>query len=112
MTVWSKNGDDYNHNGDSAGDGEAEAGEEGAYVAMLEGRDNSKRRPSLLRRSGSRAGSVRRDCATKVGRGWSTASYRWSSIMGAEAEGLAAFMSSSLTDVEMLEGDTTTKCDK
>ena len=31
--------------------------------------------------------------------------------MGAEAEGLAASMSSSLTDVEMLEDDTTTKCD-
>ena len=81
------------------------------HMAMLEGRDNSKRWPSLLRRSGSRAGSVRRDCATKVGRGWSTASYRWSSIMGAEAEGLAASMSSSLTDIEMLEDDTTTKCD-
>ena len=60
-------GDDYNHDGDSARDGEAEAGEEGLYMAILEGGDNSKRRPSLLRRSGSRAGSVRRDCAMKVG---------------------------------------------
>ena len=40
MTVWSKNGDDYNHDGDSARDGEAEAGEEGAYMAIL-----SSRRP-------------------------------------------------------------------
>eukprot|EP00578_Thalassiosira_sp_NH16_P018549 CAMPEP_0181099210 /NCGR_PEP_ID=MMETSP1071-20121207/12539_1 /TAXON_ID=35127 /ORGANISM="Thalassiosira sp., Strain NH16" /LENGTH=244 /DNA_ID=CAMNT_0023181859 /DNA_START=265 /DNA_END=1003 /DNA_ORIENTATION=+ len=103
-------GDNYNHYGVSAGDGEAEAGEEGAY-GNARGRSQQQAMTVAAAKVWIKGWERAKGLATKVGRGWSTASYRWSSIMGAEAKGLAASMSSSLTDVEMLEDDTTTKCD-